>query len=67
MVYMGFLWLPMMIAWAIKGLVLRYAGHKAYKRLLPFFLGIILGQFAVGLLWAVVGTIGKFAPYRFWP
>ena len=36
-------WTPFMIAWLVKAWVLRYGGAKLYRRLLPFFLGLIVG------------------------
>lgn len=44
------LWVPLFISWAIKTLLLRYGGLRAYRRALPFFLGLILGEFSVGFL-----------------
>jgi len=67
MTFMGLLWLPMLVAWIIKGLVLRYGGHKLYRSLLPFFIGIILGEFFVGGVWGLIGTAGGFTTYHFWP
>lgn len=48
-------WLPFMIAWAVKAFVLRYFGARAYRALIPFFLGLILGDFLHGGLWTLVG------------
>ncbi len=48
-------WLPFMIAWAVKAFVLRYFGASAYRALIPFFVGLILGDFLHGGLWTVVG------------
>ncbi len=48
-------WLPFMIAWAAKAFVLRYFGASAYRALIPFFVGLILGDFLHGGLWTVVG------------
>lgn len=42
------LWLPIFVSWLIKSLLLRYGGLKAYRRALPFFLGLILGEFVAG-------------------
>jgi hypothetical protein len=50
-------WLPFMIAWAIKSFVLRYFGAKTYRALVPFFVGLILGDFLHGGLWTVVGCL----------
>lgn len=53
---MDYLWLPFVLAWAAKSLVLRYGGMKLYRRLMPFFLGLILGDYVVPLFWALYGT-----------
>ncbi|HZP83851.1 MAG TPA: DUF6785 family protein [Chthonomonadaceae bacterium] len=42
------LWLPIFASWLIKVLILRYGGLRAYRRFLPFFLGLILGEFSIG-------------------
>jgi hypothetical protein len=42
------LWLPFLIAWAVKSATLRIGGMKAYRRAIPFFLGLILGDFMCG-------------------
>jgi hypothetical protein len=48
------MWLPVFITWIIKGLLLRYGGLRAYRRALPFFLGLILGEFSAGFLRTLV-------------
>lgn len=65
-VFMGLMWLPMLIAWTIKGLTLRYGGQRLYRRLLPLFIGLVLGEFTVGSVWGLIGAIGRFPTYRFW-
>jgi hypothetical protein len=42
------LWLPIFVSWLIKVLLLRYGGLQAYRRALPFFIGLILGEFVAG-------------------
>jgi len=44
------LWVPIFITWMIKGLLLRYGGLRAYRRALPFFVGLVLGEFSAGFL-----------------
>ena len=44
------LWLPIFVSWLIKVLLLRYGGLRAYRRALPFFLGLVLGEFAAGFV-----------------
>ena len=48
------LWLPIFLAWLVKEVMLRYGGPKLYTRSVPFFLGLILGQFTCGLVWLVI-------------
>jgi hypothetical protein len=52
-----FFWLDMFFAWLIKSLVLRYGGMVLYQKLLPLFLGLILGDFVTGAFWSIVGTV----------
>ena len=51
------------LAWSIKGLVLKYGGPRLYAAVRPFFLGLIIGQFAMyGVFWIVdsfTGMIGN--------
>lgn len=64
---MGLLWLPMFIAWVTKLIMLRYGGLKLYRRALPFFLGVILGECVVGSFWTIWGIIFNLPSYAFWP
>jgi hypothetical protein len=64
---LGLLWLPLLIAWTIKSLLLRYGGLKAYRQALPFFLGIILGECVIGSLWMLIGIALNIPTYAFWP
>ena len=61
------LWLCMIIAWAIKALLLKYGGAKAYKPAVPFFVGLIMGDFMVGSFWNLYGIIMERQVYHFWP
>jgi hypothetical protein len=59
--------MPLLIAWIIKTLLLRYGGLRAYRRALPFFLGIILGECILGSLWTLIGIALDVPTYSFWP
>ncbi len=50
-------WVPFLIAWAVKAAVLRYGGPKLYQKLLPLFLGLIAGDLFNGGFWTVVGCL----------
>ncbi len=51
------------IAWGIKALVLRFGGATLYRRTVPFFIGIILGEVVCAGTWGVVdfftGMVGN--------
>ncbi len=47
-------WFPVLLAWVVKAIVLRYGGGKLYRRLLPAFLGCILAEFLSAGLWVIV-------------
>ena len=61
------LWLCIFIAWLIKVLLLKYGGAKAYKPIVPLFVGLILGDFMVGSFWNLYGIIMEVQVYHFWP
>ena len=51
------------IAWGIKALVLKFGGATLYRRTVPFFIGIILGEVVCAGTWVVVdfftGMVGN--------
>ena len=52
---MNTIWLPTAIAWLAKSLLCRYGGLKAHRAALPFFLGLVIGDFTVGCGWSLIG------------
>jgi hypothetical protein len=59
-------WLPLFMAWVLKIIVLRYGGRGGFQRAVPFFIGLMLGQFVVGSLWNIYGIIVQVPTYQFW-
>jgi hypothetical protein len=64
---MSVLWVPMLTAWALKLVLLRYGGLALYRKALPFFFGIILGECVAGSLWSLLGIWAGIPTYAFWP
>jgi hypothetical protein len=64
---MNLLWMPLFVAWLIKLFVLRYGGLRLYRKAMPLFLGLILGEYAAGGVWSIIGIIIKTKTYVFWP
>ena len=44
--------LAIFTAWILKAIILRYGGIRLYRTLIPFFLGLILGEFSTACGWA---------------
>jgi hypothetical protein len=61
------LWVCIFLAWLVKLLLLRYGGAKAYRPAVPFFMGLILGDFMVGSFWNLYGIVMETQVYHFWP
>lgn len=51
------LWFPIFLSWSMKLLILKYGGQKAYKTALPFFLGLVLGDFVLASFWTLIGIV----------
>ena len=63
---MNLVWLPLLIAWLTKLYILRYGGLRLYRAVLPFFLGLILGDCTMGTLWSLIGLMLDTPTYNFW-
>jgi hypothetical protein len=50
-------WLAFAIAWAIKILLLRYGGLALYRKLVPAFLGVVLGGLLAPIAWGFVSWL----------
>jgi hypothetical protein len=48
-----FIWGPMLIAWIVKSLILRFGGMDLYVRSIPAALGLIFGHAAMIVFWNV--------------
>tara|TARA_B100001250_G_scaffold278813_1_gene241219 strand:- start:1094 stop:3034 length:1941 start_codon:yes stop_codon:yes gene_type:complete len=46
-----FTWFSIFIGWTLKAVILKYGGVKLFRRLRPFFLGLILGHVFVSGFW----------------
>lgn len=51
------LWMPIFVSWGCKVSILRYGGLRGYRRFLPFFLGLVLGEFTAGFLRTVLDLV----------
>ena len=54
---MNYFWFCVFVAWFAKLCITRYGGMDAHKRAVPFFLGLILGDYTIGALWSLLGLL----------
>lgn len=59
-------WMCLFISWLVKLILVRYGGLKLYRRALPLFLGLILGDCLSGSLWSLIGIVLGIPTYSFW-
>ncbi len=61
------MWCPMLIAWSLKSLILGLGGMKVYRTTLPFFLGLILGDFLIAGILSILSLLFHIPLYKPFP
>ena len=61
------LWCQFFVGWLAKVVALRFGGIRAYRAALPFFVGLILGDYVIASLWTLVGLATGVTMYRCFP
>jgi hypothetical protein len=64
---MRILWFSFFVGWLANALCMRYGGVVLFKKLQYFFIGLIVGDFLMGGLWALVGLLGGSSSYQVLP
>jgi len=62
---MNAFFVPFLVAWAVKVMVQRFGGSGLYRRSIPFFIGLILGDIAIQAFWTLVGRLIDAPVYQF--
>ena len=62
----GWLWFSVFISWAIKVTVLKFGGIGLYRRSIPLFLGLLLGEYIVGGAWVIIRLFFGIQVYSFY-
>lgn len=63
---MNWMWFPIFISWTIKRVLMKYGGIAAYRKATPLFFGLVLGEYIVGGVWDIYGTLWHHYVYKFW-
>ena len=50
-------WFSCFMAWILKGLILRYGGMRLYLKARPWFLGMVLGEFGMAVIWTLISVL----------
>jgi hypothetical protein len=62
---MNWIWASLLVSSIIKWLLLRHGGVKAYRKAVPLFIGMVLGEFVVGSVFSIGGLIFGTRVYAF--
>ena len=62
---MNVFWFSIFVSSVIKWLILKQGGINLHRKLIPFFLGLILGEFIIGSGWSLIGITLNKPMYRF--
>lgn len=61
---MEYFWFAVFVSWALKLLILKQGGIRAYHRTIPLFLGLVVGDYFFGSLWAILGPLRGTTSYK---
>jgi hypothetical protein len=61
---MDYFWFAFLISWAVKLVLVRYGGMKIHRAAIPFFLGLILGDYTIGCIWGIIGPLNNIKIYK---
>jgi hypothetical protein len=64
---MHMLWFSIFLGWLCKGLITRFGGSDTYRKTIPAFLGLALGDVAMMLLWLIVDGIAGRTGHQLMP
>ena len=59
-----YFWSAIFVGWLAKSLIVRYGGVRLYRQAIPFFIGLILGDYVIAALWSLIGWILGVSTYR---
>jgi hypothetical protein len=62
---MSTMWCPMLVAWLCKTNLMRYGGQRTYMAAVPFFVGLMVGDYTIGCIWPILGWFMGHPMYSF--
>ncbi len=64
--HMWMSWAAFVISCVAKWSLLKYGGIGLYRKAVPFFLGLVLGDFVIGSFWNILGILLNTQTYTFY-
>jgi hypothetical protein len=61
---MEYFWFAVFVSWGLKLLILQQGGIRAHQRAMPAFLGLMLGDYFFGSIWAIIGPLAGIRTYK---
>ena len=57
------IWFPLLLAMVTKWLILKHGGINAYRKAVPFFIGLVLGEALMGCFWPLLSLVLRSSVY----
>ncbi len=54
---MIYFWFPVMVSWLIKSIILKHGGRGTHRKAIPFFLGLVLGDFVPRSISSIISLV----------
>lgn len=59
-------WFALFVCSIIKWVTLKFGGVRSYNKVVPFFMGLVLGDFIIGCYWGITSLIVNMPLYTTW-
>jgi hypothetical protein len=59
-------WFALVLCTVIKGLIVRYGGVRGFQKAVPFFMGLVLGQYTLACFWSILAIARNEPMYWVW-
>lgn len=62
-----YIWSCLIVSFLAKWALMRYGGLRLYRKAIPFFIGLVLGEFVVITVLNAISILFRVQTYIFWP
>lgn len=61
---MDYFWFAFFVSWLAKVIIMRYGGQKTHRSGVWFFIGLLVGDYVIGSIWAIIGPALGITNYK---